>query len=186
MSRPTGIEVLSAYYKAGIGVAAATIGVRIRTLGLEYDSGAKFGFSIEPLSNLIGQATQSMPQQIGLIEDYITVCLAGAAGRFAYSDARRGQVQRSMQGAAHELRQLRLLWECLEPESERAFIIALGTLPKLDEGDPEATMYRLWQRAHRLLSNNPQRTNLNRLARKLLEARQMTGFEVEAFLKRTN
>lgn len=183
-NRSSGIEKLAAYYKAGIGVAAATFGVRIRTLGLEYDAGAKFGFSLEPLAEWLARDPESHEHRVELTAEYITVCLAGDAGRFIYAAARRRQLRRSREGAGPELRHLRLLWDCLEPESERALIVALGTLPKLDEGDAEASMYRLWKQAHRMLRQKHQRTQLDELARHLLQVRRMSGREVEEFLKR--
>lgn len=183
MTRPIGIEVLAAHYKAGIGVAAATLGVRIRTLGMDYDAGARFGFSLEPLSSWIGKKPESLAHRVSLIEDYIVVCLSGDAARFICASTRRPHLRRSSAGAGPELKQLRLLWECLEPESERALVIALGTLPVLDEGDPEATIYRLWKRAHRLLRESRQRIQLAELARHLLRNKQMSGAEVEDFLK---
>lgn len=182
---PTRIEVLAAYYEAGIGVAAAAYGVQIQTLAIEYDAGAKFGFSIEPLAQWIVRHPESFAHRVELIEEYVTVCLAGDAGRFIHTESRRCQLQRSLQGAGPELRQLRLLWECLEPETERALVVALGTLPKLDDGDPEASVMRLWKRACRLLRQHGQRSELDQLARHLLKVRQMTGTEVVEFLKRT-
>jgi hypothetical protein len=119
-----------------------------------------------------------------LIEEYLLVCLSGDAARFICASTRRPQLRRSLEGAGPELKQLRQLWEGLEPESERALVIALGTLPVLDGGNPEASIYRLWKRAHRLLTENRQRTQIAGLALHLLHVRRMTGPEVEDFLKR--
>ena len=75
------------------------------------------------------------------------------------------------------------MWDCLEPEIDRAFAIAFGLLGHVDDGDPEGTMLRLWQRAVTLLRQHPEREKLTRLARHLMKLGQMSGEQVQQFLQ---
>jgi hypothetical protein len=176
----SGIEELEAYYQAGIGVVATKLGVPLRVLSVGYDAAVKPGLPIEPLEE--GLEPRS-PCDAILIEDYLTACVSGAAARFIRSEQRQRQFGRCVQGAALEVRCLREIWQGWEPESERALVVALAFLRDKDGGDAEATMYRLWHRAVRILQAPAEREQLDRLARQLLTVGSITGRKVDQFLK---
>lgn len=183
MSKRNRLEDLEAHYLAGIGVAGVTLDLRIRILSLGYDPAAHHGFSIAPLAISPGSGFGDSYSHLQSIEDYITVCLAGAAGRYIRGVALRCHLKRSLGNTDLELAQLRQAWSASEPETERALIISLGHLHVADDGDMEASVLRLLRRAATLLKQRCQSDQLARLARQLLVAREMTGSEVLQFLR---
>jgi hypothetical protein len=70
----------------------------------------------------------------------------------------------------------------LEPETDRALALTLAWLPHLDDGDAEATLTRLWERANRLLHQPPHLSRLDRLADALFRVRRVSGQQVAQLL----
>ena len=172
------LTIREAYYNAGIGVLARklNIGLRQLTIGFEhqYFSGPKLE-GLQELSLADVAFSASGRQEI---EDYLTVCLGGIAGEQIYVLANRRQLHWAQGDAAYLWKFWRRTQECGDPEVDRAFAIAMAYLRNYDLGDPNATVWRLWQRAVNLLQQLPQREQLDRLAKQLLFVGKLSGDEV--------
>lgn len=51
----------------------------------------------------------------------------------------------------------------------------------MDGGDPNATIYRLWSQAKRLLQQPSRRERVVRLTSQLMEVRELTGEQIGQF-----
>jgi hypothetical protein len=178
----TTIDEPQAYYQAGIGVLAVELDVGLRRLSVGYRHHETAEPTLEPLDVQSVRKGQLGSLEREQIEDYLTTCLAGSAAQFLYSLNRRCQLKQSFGAAGLEMKYLRRMWDCVEPETDRAFAIAFGLLGHVDDGDAEGTMLRLWQRAVTLLRQPPQREQLTRLAQHLRKVERMSGGEVHRFL----
>ena len=112
----------------------------------------------------------------------MTALLAGSAASFLRAQEQRCQIKRSLGDAGLEMKFLREIWQCLQPEPDRAVAIVCGSLGKFDDGDAEATIRRLWHRAIRLLRQTAIRAKLDRLTRELERTGRLTGDKVERLL----
>jgi hypothetical protein len=178
------IVIHPAYYLAGIGVAATRFGVRALELSIPDNWSTQRSPILEPFEAWYSILSDSDFDERDLIEDYVTVCLAGVAGNFIRTESIRCPLKRSMGSAGFELAHLRWVWRGESSECDRAFAIAFSHLPEIDGGDVEATLYRLWHRAVRILREPSQRSQLDRLARELVKTGRMGGDVLEEFLKK--
>ena len=177
------IHELEAYHQAGIGVLAVKLDVRLQQLSVGFEKQWTSGPTLEPLENFRKEDVEHSSCNRDRVEDYLTASLGGSAGVFLFNLGRRRHFQRSHGDAGLEMKHLRRMWQCVEPEVDRAFGIAFALLSKFDDSDTEATLWRLWQRAVELLRQPLQRKQLDRLARQLMQVGKMPGEEVVRFLQ---
>jgi hypothetical protein len=177
------LEEREAYYAAGIGVLAVKLDIRVLQLSIGYQHQWVSGPMLEPLEHLRMEDTAHCAGDQAEVENYLTAYLGGTAGVFVRLLTRRCHLQRSQGDAALHMKFLRRTLACDDPEVDRAFAIAFALLSRVDLGDTEATVWRLWQRAVELLRQSPQREQLDRLAKRLLEAGKMPGAEVVQLLQ---
>jgi hypothetical protein len=88
----------------------------------------------------------------------------------------------SLGNADLELEQLREMWQCPEPETDRAFALVFGSFGQIDDGDGDAALYGLWRRTLHFLRMPKHYDQLNRLARRLNDVIAMSGEEISKFL----
>jgi hypothetical protein len=172
-----------AYYWAGIAVLAIKSDIEIECLDVGDANGLNGKAILEPIS--------SSDMDVGLnswkarkVEDYVTTLLAGSAASFIRVLGRRGHLKRSLGDAGLEMRFLREVWQCFQPEPDRAMAIICGSLGKYDDGDAEATFKRLWHRAVRILRQPQHDQQIKLLAKHLLCVKRMTGEEVHRLISR--
>lgn len=139
----TRIEELEAYNRAGIGIVALTLDIRLRQLSVGFENQWICGPALEPLDDWSDEDVAHNGLARDRIEDYVTTCVGGSAGVFLYNLAQRRHIQRSQGDAGLQMKHLRQMCQCAEPESDRAFAIAFALLGKTDDGDTEGTMLRL-------------------------------------------
>lgn len=171
-----------AYYLAAMAVAADEYGVGICQLSLVGDGSPGQGAVLEPLGEWCDLDGQFGFWEAHKVQEYLTMLVAGSVGRLIWMEIRRPQCSRAYAGASLEWRCLSEAIDCLERETDRAFAIALGRLKDVDGGVPNACLFRLWQRAKRMLYCPPRRDQVLHLARQLLKVEQMRGEEVHQFL----
>lgn len=177
------LEEREAYHAAGIGVLAMKLHIPLRQLSIGFEHPWVVGPRLEPLEPWCAEEVIHDTFKRSRIEDYLTVCLGGTAGSFLYALGRRRHLQHSLGDAGLSMKYLRRTLACMEPEVDRAFAIAFALLGRFDDGDAEATLWRLWQRAVELLRQPPQRKQLDLVARRLLEAGTLSGDELARLLQ---
>jgi hypothetical protein len=172
---------LRPYYLAGIGVAATKFGIGLKLLSLQRGA-AGSGAVLHPVRKWCKLDVSIDDFKILQLEEYIMTCLAGSAARCIRLEDLRGPLKQSLGNADLELEQLREMWQCSEPETDRAFALVFGSFGQIDDGDSDATLYRLWRRTLHLLRMPKHYDQLNRLARRLYDVTTMSGEEISTFL----
>jgi hypothetical protein len=173
-----------AYYFCGIAVTAAKFGIRLECLSIDDEYGLDAEAKLESLESWCDSDVGAMPFHIARIEDYVTTILAGSAASFIRAEDRRCRLKQSLGSAGLEQRFLRQVWQCLQPETDRAVAIICGSLGSVDDGDVEATTRRLWHRAVRILRQPTHHQQLKSLARHIAEVKRMTRSEIIRVLNR--
>lgn len=177
------LEAREAYRKAGVGVLAVKLEVRVLQLSIGFEHQWGSGPMLEPLEKLSAKDAAFSESGRMRVEDYVTSHLGGVAGELLYVLANRCHLRCSQGEEVIHWKFWRRTWECSDPEVDRAFAIAFAYLRNHDQGDAEASLWRLWHRAVELLRQIPQREQLDRLAKRLLEAGKLSGDQVARILR---
>jgi hypothetical protein len=171
-------EDYQAYYWSGIAVCAARFSIGLKRLSLGDNCGLNGVAQLDAFDEWCGTDVGINPFTATRIENYVTALLAGSAAVFIRVQDARCHLKRSYGDAGLEAKFLREVWQCLQPESDRALSIVVAWLGAYDDGNAEATTRRLWHRAVRILRQPQHYQQLKTVAQSLTEMRQMTGEEV--------
>ena len=171
------------YYRAGIAVIAQRFGIRVDRLWIGDKHGLDGITVLESLEDWCKSGAPAAPSHGKAIEDYVTTLLGGAAATFIKAQDRRCHLKRTFGDAGLEENFIRKVWQCLQPEPDRAVAIVVGALSAYDDADAAATTRRLCNRAARLLREPRAHAQLSNLASQLMQAREMSALEVARFFR---
>jgi hypothetical protein len=166
------------YYWAGITVVASHFEIRVRHLSLGDEYGLDGAATLEPVETWCHSDAGMNPFRTARVEDYATALLAGHAAVFIRDSDERCQLKKAYGQAGLEMKFLRRVWQCLQPEPDRAVALIVGFLGEYDDGDVEATAQRLWHRAARILRQPKRCKQLKVLAGELIQSIEMTEKDV--------
>jgi hypothetical protein len=165
-----------------LGEERSKFGIEVRHISAGDEVGLDGEASLEPVTEWCDLDVGLNPFKAAAVEDYATTLLSGSAAAFIRVQDQRHLSKRSIDDAGLDLEFLRQVWQCLQPEPDRAIAIICGSLGSVDDGDVETTTRRLWHRAVRILRQRQYYWQLQRLARHLREVEKMSGTEVLQFL----
>ena len=175
---------MSEYYWAGIAVVASHFEIRVQHLSVGDEYCLDGSAMLEPLETWCDSDAGMNPFLMAKVEDYVTALLAGNAAAFIRESEERCQLKKSFGEGGLEMKFLRKVWQCLQPEPDRAAAIIVGFLGEYDDGDIEATVRRLWHRAVRILRQPKRHKQLKALADALCRTIEMTDEDVVRVLDR--
>jgi hypothetical protein len=176
---PVNIELLPAYFNAGMAVAAFEYGVKVHQLSLRVRDGKRDRPKLASLDDFLRERNQPTIDVRGYF-DYATVLVSGTVGRLIGLEDHLDLPELNIERLRLERAFLHEACLCNEQETDRALTIIVGYLFGLERSDPLKVMRRLWRRANLLLRQDAQRARLNYLANEILRRRKMTLQEIEA------
>lgn len=179
---PSPMDMLTAYYQAGIAVVGHVYQIEVQQLRLTRSPRVGQGVRVSPLGAYWlyrEDATDRLQPYI----DHATVLVAGQVGReiglvslgLESDDSyKRHRSQRAAFRAACQLN---------EPELDLAFAIVFGWLSSLDGSDTMATLARIYRRAQNLLSATLYRDRVDKIVLRLLETRSMDQEDIRRIIE---
>jgi hypothetical protein len=181
-NQPLHKDELPAYHAAARGLLANRFGVKIYSLSIGPAHGGRSRTRLAKLEECCDLNRPRSRKTIRNLEKYILVQLAGEVGRVIRIETNMG-----WNGpCAGQVRYAGNCWNriknCGQRDVDRAFALIVGWLGRVDDGDPNVTLERLWKQANRLLRTNESRSQMDSLAERLKRARKLTGEQVTDLL----